>query len=364
MTTEDSNLLKCQFCDKGFESTYSIIPHIYFNHPKKICRVLKRDGELLLKCPVTSCEFQVVVPDVDRSLESTWTEANLEKLVRIKFSKMLKKIEDHLLTSLLTEHTHEEKLTQCPYCQEDLAGQIYWIHLEKHLDGRWITKSRRKRKAGSEEERNVSPYLGTDGPARQEKSPRTPVIKLPDLVEDTEGKIVEDTGGKNVEPILEADRTCSARQEKSPRESPTTLQSHVEDAGDGRVEDLELRDDDGCGLTIMSVESVIRTPSPVPSISRPSVIKVNPSPRTTAVRKMTRRLQDRSSPIIRPPRRVESEKEPVVITIDDDDEDQEVEKEPIVTAKNGEEEEETPAKKHKLCRDLPPSISVIHVVTL
>ena len=364
MTTEDSNLLKCQFCEQGFESTYIIIPHIYFNHPKKICRVLKRDGELLLKCPVTSCEFQVVVPDVDRSLESTWTEANLEKLVRIKLSKMLKKIEDHLLTSLLTEHTHEEKLVQCPYCQEDLAGQIYWVHLEKHLDGRWITKSRRKRKAGSEEERNVSPYLGTDGPARQEKSPRTPVIKLPDLVEETGGRNVEDTGGKNVEPILQADRTCSARQEKSPRESPTTLQSHVEDTGDGRVEDLELRDDDGCGLTIMSVESVIRTPSPVPSISRPSVIKVNPSPRTTAVRKMTRQLQDRSSPIIRPSRRVESEKEPVVITIDDDDEDQELEKERIVTAQEGEEKEVTPAKKHKLCRDLPPSISVFRVVTL
>ena len=79
---------------------------------------------------------------------------------------------------------------------------------------------------------------------------------------------------------------------------------------------------------------------------------------------MTRQLQDRSSPIIRPPRRGESDKEPVVITIDDDDEDQELEKEPIVSAKDGEEEEVTPAKKHKLCRDLPPSISVIRVVTL
>ena len=82
---------------------------------------------------------------------------------------------------------------------------------------------------------------------------------------------------------------------------------------------------------------------------------------------MTRQLlQDRSScsPIINPPGRPESEKEPVVITIDDDEEDQELEKEPIVSAKDGEEEEVTPAKKHKLCRDLPPSISVIRVVTL
>ena len=105
MTTEDSNLLKCQFCEQGFESTYGIIPHIYFNHPKKICRVLKRDGELLLKCPVTSCEFQVVVPDVDRSLESTWTEANLKKLVRIKLSKMLKKVHLKLTKVQLSQKT-------------------------------------------------------------------------------------------------------------------------------------------------------------------------------------------------------------------------------------------------------------------
>ena len=270
--------------------TYRIIPHIYFNHQKKIYRDLRRDGELLLHCPVTSCEFQVVVPDVERSLEPAWTEANLKKLVSIKLSKMLGMIEDHLIS----QHTREEKLVQCPYCQEDLAGQIYWVHLEKHLDGRWITKSKRQTKAGSKEERNVSPNIGKDGPARQEKSPRAPVIKLPVLVEETGGRIVEETGGKIDEPILDTDRNCSARQEKSPRESPSTPQSPIEvtgkrsgeDAGDGRVEDLGVRnnvevedqltlsssDDDGCELTIVSVESVIGTPSPVPSISRPTML--------------------------------------------------------------------------------------------
>ena len=232
----------------------------------------------------------VPVPDVERSLEPAWTEANLKKLVSIKLSKMLGMIEDHLIS----QHTREEKLVQCPYCQEDLAGQIYWVHLEKHLDRRWITKSKRQTKAGSKEERNVSPNIGKDGPARQEKSPRAPVIKLPVLVEETGGRIVEETGGKIDEPILDTDRNCSARQEKSPREPPSTPQSPIEvtgkrsgeDAGDGRVEDLGVRnnvevedqltlsssDDDGCELTIVSVESVIGTPSPVPSISRPTML--------------------------------------------------------------------------------------------
>ena len=110
----------------------------------------------------------VPVPDVERSLEPAWTEANLKKLVSIKLSKMLGMIEDHLIS----QHTREEKLVQCPYCQEDLAGQIYWVHCEKHLFDSFINKSRRKTEAGSEEKRNVAPNLGTDGPARQEKSPR------------------------------------------------------------------------------------------------------------------------------------------------------------------------------------------------
>ena len=218
MTTEDSNLLKCQFCEQGFKSSYRIIPHIYFKHQKKICRVLQKDSELLLQCPVTSCDFKVAVPVAA-------TEWNC--------AESLGKIEDHLLS----QHTREEKLVQCPYCQEDLAGQIYWVHLEKHLDRRWITKSKRQTKAGSKEERNVSPNIGKDGPARQEKSPRAPVIKLPVLVEETGGRIVEETGGKIDEPILDTDRNCSARQEKSPRESPSTPQSPIEVTGKKSGED-------------------------------------------------------------------------------------------------------------------------------
>ena len=114
----------------------------------------------------------------------------------------------------------------------------------------------------------------------------------------------------------------------------------------------------------MSVESVIQTPSPVSSISRPSVIVDNPSPRTSADRKITRQLlQDRSScsPIINPPGRPDSEKEPLVITIEDD-EDQDVKKESIVTAQDdGEEEDQTPAihrRYRELLSKLPPSISV------
>ena len=125
MSSKDSNFLKCQFCERGFESTYKIIPHIYFSHQKKIYSDLRRDSELLLHCPVTSCAFKVPVPDMERrdlsTLESTWTTANFEKIVGIELSKMLEKIEDHLIS----QHTNEEKLVQCPYCQEDLAGQIY-----------------------------------------------------------------------------------------------------------------------------------------------------------------------------------------------------------------------------------------------
>ena len=218
MTTEDSNLLKCQFCEQGFESTYRIIPHIYFKHQKKICRVLQKDRELLLQCPVTSCDFKVAVPVP----ATKWNCA-----------ESLGKIEDHLLS----QHTREEKLVQCPYCQEDLAGQIYWVHCEKHLFDSFINKSRRKTEAGSKEKRNVAPNLGTDGPARQEKSPRASVIKLPVLVEEMGGRNVEEIGGKNVEPILEADRNCSARQEKSPRESPSTPQSPIEVTGKKSGED-------------------------------------------------------------------------------------------------------------------------------
>ena len=163
----------------------------------------------------------------------------------------------------------------------------------------------------------------------------------------------------------------------------TVFKRSSEDAGDGRVEDLGVRnnvevedqltlsssDDDGCELTIVSVESVIGTPSPVPSISRPSVIIANPRPSPTAVKKMSRKLQERSSPIIKPPGRPESEKEPVVITIDDSEE-EEVKKEPLVAAQDdeGEEEPEAKSKRQKLYRDLlknlPSGTTVIRNVTL
>ena len=227
--------------------------------------------------------------------------------------------------------------------------------------------------------RNVLPNLGQDDPARQEKSPRVSVIKPPLPLPPFEASLpnlkavnIKKVSKRNAEPNLGLDDP--ARQEKSPRELPSTPQSRdevtekksVEDAGDGRVEDLEMRDDDECGLTIMSVESVIRTPSLVSSISRPSVIVDNPSPRTSADRKITRQLlQDRSScsPIINPPGRPDSEKEPLVITIDDN-EDQDVKKESIVTAQDdgdGEEEDQTPAihkRYRELLSKLPPSISV------
>ena len=127
MSSKDSNFLKCQFCERGFESTYKIIPHIYFSHQKKIYSDLRRDGELLLHCPVTSCAFKVPVPDVERrdlsTLESTWTTANFEKIVGIELSKMLEKFEDHLIS----QHTNVRGV-----CHSNSLSSLIDLQAQRH----------------------------------------------------------------------------------------------------------------------------------------------------------------------------------------------------------------------------------------
>ena len=112
--------LKCQFCPLDFNSVYKIIPHIYFSHRKKIMRHVRDHNEIKLKCPVSSCDWYYSVP---------MASGTDPEIVYAELANMFVVLEDHILT----QHTHEQKLVSCPYCQKDLAGLVYWVHLEEHL---------------------------------------------------------------------------------------------------------------------------------------------------------------------------------------------------------------------------------------
>jgi len=43
---------------------------------------------------------------------------------------MLMVVEDHIVT----KHTNENKLVECPYCSKDLTTLVYWVHLEEHMN--------------------------------------------------------------------------------------------------------------------------------------------------------------------------------------------------------------------------------------
>ena len=112
--------LKCQFCPLDFNSVYKIIPHIYFSHRKKIMRHVRDHNEIKLKCPVSSCDWYYSVP---------MASGTDPEIVYAELANMFVVLEDHILT----QHTHEKKVVSCPYCQKDLTGLVYWVHLEEHM---------------------------------------------------------------------------------------------------------------------------------------------------------------------------------------------------------------------------------------
>merc|ERR1711962_1294259 len=111
--------LKCQFCSLGFASVYKIIPHIYFGHRKKISKYVREHGEVMLLCPA-GCDFSS-----SRSVEKT---AGPESVFPA-LSMVLGEQEDHMTN----QHTEENKLSVCPYCQISLDTVVYWEHLEEHM---------------------------------------------------------------------------------------------------------------------------------------------------------------------------------------------------------------------------------------
>jgi len=111
--------LKCQFCALDFTSVYKIIPHVYFGHRKKISRYVRDHQEVRLKCPA-GCDYSHGVP-VDKT--------SGPEIIFPVLSKVFLELEDHMVS----QHTKEQKLTMCPYCQKNLSGLIYWEHLEEHM---------------------------------------------------------------------------------------------------------------------------------------------------------------------------------------------------------------------------------------
>ena len=52
--------LKCRFCEQEFNSTYKVIPHIFFGHHKKIFKRISKKEPLMYECP-GGCDFKVSV---------------------------------------------------------------------------------------------------------------------------------------------------------------------------------------------------------------------------------------------------------------------------------------------------------------
>ena len=118
----ESVKLKCQFCPlMDFSSAYKIIPHIYFGHRKKITKYVREKSEINLKCPLTTCDYSHSEPVVP---------GTPAEQVYVKMAEMFLVMEDHIISA----HTKEEKLVQCPYCQKDLSNIVYWVHLEEHMN--------------------------------------------------------------------------------------------------------------------------------------------------------------------------------------------------------------------------------------
>ena len=111
--------LKCQFCTLDFSSAYKMIPHVYFGHRKKISRQVRDRAAIELKCPAAGCAFSHSLP----------VEDSRPEIVFSTLAEMFLAVEDHIVTI----HTSETKLVECPYCSKDLTNCVYWVHLEEHM---------------------------------------------------------------------------------------------------------------------------------------------------------------------------------------------------------------------------------------
>ena len=172
--------LKCQFCSlMDFNSAYKIIPHIYFGHRKKICRQVRDHGAVQLRCPAPGCEFQ----------HSAAVAGEDTGLIYAELARMFVVLEEHILA----QHTHEDKLVQCPYCQTDLSQLIYWVHLEEHMGSPATPSPTKPAGAASnivktpetpkKDTVNTNPLLGSS-PSTQ---PATPDSSHPQTTQSAEG---------------------------------------------------------------------------------------------------------------------------------------------------------------------------------
>ena len=112
--------LKCQFCTLDFNSAYKMIPHVYFGHRKKISRQVRDQRTIFLKCPAPGCDFSHSNPVEDPRPE----------IIFSTLADMFLVVEDHIVTV----HTREKKLVECPYCSLQLTNCVYWVHLEAHMN--------------------------------------------------------------------------------------------------------------------------------------------------------------------------------------------------------------------------------------
>ena len=103
--------LKCQFCPLDFNSAYKMIPHVYFGHRKKISRQVRDQGAISLKCPAPACDFSHSNPVEDARPE----------IIFSTLAEMFLVVEDHIVTL----HTKEKKLVECPYCALQLTNCVY-----------------------------------------------------------------------------------------------------------------------------------------------------------------------------------------------------------------------------------------------
>jgi hypothetical protein len=115
-------ILKCQFCELKFSSTYKIIPHTFFGHKKKISKMVAKQAEIRILCPCapSGCPFVQTQP-VEKS-------SSQEEIFRLLATALLG-VESHVNTL----HTGEPRLTSCPYCALVLDNIIYWEHLQEHM---------------------------------------------------------------------------------------------------------------------------------------------------------------------------------------------------------------------------------------
>jgi len=219
--------LKCQFCPLDFNSVYKIIPHIYFGHRKKIMRHVRDHNEIKLKCPVTSCDWYYSVP---------MASGTDPEIVYAELANMFVVLEDHILT----QHTHEQKLVSCPYCQKDLTGLVYWVHLEEHMNNTSSTSPGTPSKTTPPPAQNVTPppeqkvqHLETSpqlkSPANVKESPSPVVDVKSSPIKTVEAATPEVSKVETLEPKAETDSTADneAKTRRTTRSSKGRSQEEI-----------------------------------------------------------------------------------------------------------------------------------------